>query len=65
MYTRKRWLPSWTVVAKFIARAYAALASRVERELGDAWERLAELTVGYADLVAEMSAGRRRLRGGP
>ncbi|WP_175585881.1 hypothetical protein [Nocardia cyriacigeorgica] len=34
-------------------------------ELGDAWERLAELAVGYDDLASEVAAGRRRLPGPP
>jgi len=52
-------------VAQFTATAYAALASSVGWALGDAWERLAELAVGYEDLVTELQSGRRRLPGGP
>jgi hypothetical protein len=52
-------------VARFTATAYAALASPVDWRLGDAWERLAELAIGYEDLVAELQEGRRRLPGGP
>jgi len=52
-------------VAQFTATAYAALASSVDWRLGDAWERLAELAVGYEDLIEELQTGRRRLPGGP
>ncbi|MGF6887045.1 hypothetical protein ABIA39_004179 [Nocardia sp. GAS34] len=52
-------------VARFTATAYAALASPVDWRLGDAWERLAELAIGYEDLIAELHIGRRRLPGGP
>src|SRR6266567_899548 len=52
-------------VAQFTATAYAALASPVDWRLCDAWERLAELAVGYEDLIAELHTGRRRLPGGP
>lgn len=45
--------------------AYAALASSADWELGEAWERLAELAVGYEDLIDEVRTGRRRLPGGP
>ncbi|MEU7765352.1 DUF4254 domain-containing protein [Nocardia sp. NPDC049190] len=50
-------------LAQFTARAYAALASASEWDLWDAWQRLAELAVGYDDLAAEVSAGVRRLPG--
>ncbi|WP_330233028.1 DUF4254 domain-containing protein [Nocardia sp. NBC_00508] len=50
-------------MAKFTAHAYAALASASEWDLWDAWQRLAELAVGYDDLAAEVSAGVRRLPG--
>lgn len=52
-------------LAQFTAEAYVALASAADWELGDAWERLAELAVGYEDLASEVAAGRRRLPGGP
>ncbi|NNH73815.1 DUF4254 domain-containing protein [Nocardia uniformis] len=51
-------------LAMFTACAYAALASTSEWELWDAWERLAELAVGYDDLKDEVATGRRRLPGG-
>ncbi|MBF6330487.1 DUF4254 domain-containing protein [Nocardia transvalensis] len=47
------------------ASAYAALASADDCELGEVWEGLAELAVGYEDLVEEVASGRRRLPGGP
>ncbi|MBF6438279.1 DUF4254 domain-containing protein [Nocardia cyriacigeorgica] len=49
-------------LARYTAQAYAALADG-SGELGDAWERLAELAVGYDDLASEVAAGRRRLPG--
>jgi hypothetical protein len=52
-------------VAQFTATAYAALANAVDWTLGDAWERLAELAIGYEDLVTDLESGRRRLPGGP
>lgn len=52
-------------VAQFTATAYAALADSVDWQLGDAWERLAELAIGYEDLIAELHTGRRRLPGAP
>ncbi len=52
-------------VARFTAAAYAALADPCDWSLGDAWERLAELAVGYEDLIDEIRTGRRRLPGGP
>ncbi|MGX1811680.1 DUF4254 domain-containing protein [Nocardia sp. NPDC055321] len=48
-------------LARFSASAHAALAGTVDLELWDAWERLAELAVGYEDLTDEVSSGRRRL----
>ncbi|WP_280235577.1 DUF4254 domain-containing protein [Nocardia cyriacigeorgica] len=51
-------------LAQYTADAYAALAG-TSTDLGDAWERLAELAVGYDDLAAELAAGRRRLPGPP
>ncbi|MET9027624.1 DUF4254 domain-containing protein [Nocardia sp. NPDC004168] len=50
-------------LAQFTANAYAALASSSEWDLWDAWQRLAELAVGYDDLAAEVCAGVRRLPG--
>ncbi|MFD0365430.1 DUF4254 domain-containing protein [Nocardia sp. GCM10030253] len=52
-------------LGQFTACAFAALASGSNWELGDAWERLAELAIGYEDLKDEVSVGRRRLPGGP
>ncbi|MBY8855486.1 DUF4254 domain-containing protein [Nocardia sp. CA2R105] len=52
-------------LAQFTAAAVAALADSTDRHLGDAWERLAELAIGYEDLVSEVQSGRRRLPGGP
>ncbi|MFI6364856.1 DUF4254 domain-containing protein [Nocardia sp. NPDC050630] len=52
-------------LAHYTATAYAALASAADDALGDAWESLAELAIGYEDLAAELTAGRRRLPGGP
>ncbi|MFE3442167.1 DUF4254 domain-containing protein [Nocardia sp. NPDC059180] len=51
-------------LAQYTADAYAALAD-ASNDLGDAWERLAELAVGYDDLASEVAAGRRRLPGPP
>ncbi|WP_405165580.1 DUF4254 domain-containing protein [Nocardia sp. NBC_01499] len=48
-------------LAQFTACAYTALVSMSDWDLWNAWERLAELAVGYEDLRAEVSAGRRRL----
>ncbi|MGV9663742.1 DUF4254 domain-containing protein [Nocardia niigatensis] len=50
-------------LSKFTARAYAALTNADDGDLWDAWERLAELAVGYDDLKDEVSTGRRRLPG--
>ncbi|MBF6334120.1 DUF4254 domain-containing protein [Nocardia transvalensis] len=52
-------------MARFTAIAFAALAGCCDCPLGDAWEKLAELAVGYEDLIEEVHAGRRRLPGGP
>ncbi|MGK8555648.1 DUF4254 domain-containing protein [Nocardia gipuzkoensis] len=52
-------------LGQLTACAYAALASTSAGELGDVWERLAELAIGYEDMAAEVRAGRRRLPGGP
>ncbi|WP_063042824.1 DUF4254 domain-containing protein [Nocardia pseudovaccinii] len=51
--------------AQYTATAYAALASATDYDLGDAWEALAELAIGYEDLTHELAEGRRRLPGGP
>ncbi|MGW0049705.1 DUF4254 domain-containing protein [Nocardia cyriacigeorgica] len=51
-------------LARYTADAYAALAGATD-DLGDAWERLAELAIGYDDLAAELVTGRRRLPGAP
>lgn len=51
-------------LARCTADAYAALAGATD-DLGDAWERLAELAIGYDDLAAELVTGRRRLPGAP
>ncbi|WP_306359988.1 DUF4254 domain-containing protein [Nocardia sp. CC227C] len=50
-------------LSKFTACAFAALATADEWELWDAWQRLAELAVGYDDLTDEVATGRRRLPG--
>ncbi|MBF6329863.1 DUF4254 domain-containing protein [Nocardia transvalensis] len=52
-------------LAQYTACAYAALANAGDWNLFDAWERLAELAVGYEDLANDVSSGRRRLPGGP
>ncbi|MGY4100299.1 DUF4254 domain-containing protein [Nocardia sp. R16R-3T] len=52
-------------LAQYTATAYVALASATDNDLGDAWEALAELAIGYEDLASEVTAGRRRLPGGP
>ncbi|MGY2121976.1 DUF4254 domain-containing protein [Nocardia gipuzkoensis] len=52
-------------LAQYTAYAYAALASSSTQSLGDAWEQLAELAVGYEDLTDEVGTGHRRLPGGP
>ncbi|WP_328290671.1 DUF4254 domain-containing protein [Nocardia aurantiaca] len=48
-------------LSKFSACALAALTSADDSELWHAWERLAQLAVGYDDLKDEVSTGRRRL----
>ncbi|GAA5067018.1 DUF4254 domain-containing protein [Nocardia callitridis] len=50
-------------IARFTADAYAALAGTSQLDLVEAWQRLAELAVGYDDLAAEVCAGLRRLPG--
>ncbi|WP_228819050.1 DUF4254 domain-containing protein [Nocardia transvalensis] len=52
-------------LAQYTACAYAALASSGDWDLFDAWERLAELAIGYEDLATDLRTGRRRLPGGP
>ncbi|MCM6773932.1 DUF4254 domain-containing protein [Nocardia sp. CDC159] len=52
-------------MAHFTAIAYAALAGSHPTTLGDVWEHLAELAVGYEDLIDELHTGRRRLPGSP
>jgi len=52
-------------LAQYTATAYAALASASDFDLGNAWESLAELAIGYEDLTADLATGRRRLPGGP
>ncbi|CAM4277998.1 DUF4254 domain-containing protein [Nocardia ninae] len=51
-------------LARLTANAYASLAGESDWELWFAWERLAELAVGYEDLITELNAGRRRLPSG-
>lgn len=48
-------------LAQLTAAAYVALANPADEGLLEIWERLGELAVGYEDLVAELSSGRRRL----
>lgn len=48
-------------LAKFTTSATAALNGATDVDLWDAWERLAELAIGYEDLKDEVSTGRRRL----
>lgn len=48
-------------LARLTACAEAALAAESDWDIWFAWERLAELSVGYEDLVAELATGRRRL----
>ncbi len=50
-------------LAYLTAHAYTALAAHDEWELWFLWERLAELSCAYEDLVTELAAGRRRLPG--
>ncbi|MFD6162434.1 DUF4254 domain-containing protein [Nocardia sp. NPDC060256] len=50
-------------LAQLTAAAYAALTSACEWDLWDAWERLAELAIGYEDLATDVNSGRRRLPG--
>ncbi|WP_378738817.1 DUF4254 domain-containing protein [Nocardia brasiliensis] len=48
-------------LARLAACAHAALSRGSDRDLRFAWERLAELAIGYEDLTIELSSGRRRL----
>jgi hypothetical protein len=48
-------------LAQFSALAYLALTSAPEWVSVDAWHRLSELSIAYADLAAEVSAGLVRL----
>ncbi|QIS18748.1 DUF4254 domain-containing protein [Nocardia terpenica] len=49
-------------LAQFSVTAYAALANAAsQEELHFAWQRLAELSLAYADLAFEISTRRRRL----
>lgn len=52
-------------LAQLTAAAIAALTNSTGWYLGDAWECLAELAIGYEDLISEVQSGRRRLPGGP
>ncbi|WP_433681607.1 DUF4254 domain-containing protein [Nocardia sp. CA-119907] len=52
-------------LAAYTAAAYIALTSPSDHALGNAWERLAELAIGYEDLTTDLTTGRRRLPGGP
>lgn len=51
-------------LAQFTAHAFAALAGGPVADLGNVWERLAELAIGYEDLVEQVHTGHRRLPGG-
>jgi hypothetical protein len=48
-------------LAQFSACAHEILPIASEWAVHDAWERLAELALGYEDLAYEVSAGLRRL----
>ncbi|WP_406233881.1 DUF4254 domain-containing protein [Nocardia sp. NBC_01009] len=48
-------------MAQFSICAYAALRTAPDWIVHDAWQRLAELALGYQDLAFEVSAGIRRL----
>ncbi|GAA5101568.1 DUF4254 domain-containing protein [Nocardia iowensis] len=54
-------------LAQFSTSAHESLSGAPEWAVHDAWERLAELALGYHDLAFEVSAGLRRLPylGGP
>ncbi|MEV6319944.1 DUF4254 domain-containing protein [Nocardia sp. NPDC051787] len=48
-------------LAQFSASAHEILPAAPEWAVHDAWERLAELALGYEDLAYEVTAGVRRL----
>ncbi|MBF6334452.1 DUF4254 domain-containing protein [Nocardia abscessus] len=48
-------------LAQFSACAYEILSGAPEWAVHNAWERLAELALGYEDLAYEVAAGLRRL----
>ncbi|WP_454196205.1 DUF4254 domain-containing protein [Nocardia sp. Marseille-Q1738] len=48
-------------LAQFSASAHEILPAAPEWAVHDAWERLAELALGYEDLAYEVAAGVRRL----
>ncbi|MGK8553997.1 DUF4254 domain-containing protein [Nocardia gipuzkoensis] len=48
-------------LAQFSASAHDILPAAPEWAVHDAWERLAELALGYEDLAYEVAAGLRRL----
>lgn len=48
-------------IAQYSVKAHETLRSDPEWVVHDAWHRLAELALGYEDLVYEVSAGLRRL----
>ena len=48
-------------IARLSVFAHETLSNAPEWRVHDAWERLAELSLGYEDLAAEVSVGFRRL----
>ncbi|MGQ4596996.1 DUF4254 domain-containing protein [Nocardia sp. R6R-6] len=48
-------------LAQFSTAAHEILPAATEWAVHDAWERLAELALGYEDLAYEVAAGLRRL----
>ncbi|RJO77206.1 DUF4254 domain-containing protein [Nocardia panacis] len=48
-------------LAEYSVAAHAALYTEPEWAIHAAWDRLAQLAIGYEDLVHEVSAGLRRL----
>ncbi|MFI9510766.1 DUF4254 domain-containing protein [Nocardia sp. NPDC052566] len=48
-------------IAQFSTHAYEIMLSAPNRAVHDAWERLAELALGYQDLADDVSTGHRRL----
>ncbi|MFC8044214.1 DUF4254 domain-containing protein [Nocardia sp. NPDC057353] len=48
-------------LARHSAFAHAALLLAPKRQVHEAWERLAELSLGYEDLAIDLAAGARRL----